>query len=213
VAHTLLACPFCRELYKVVEAEICPVCGVRLEGLEALPPSYEVREQLAREWEQTAHEDRPLPWHNWGHGKGLLALTSLLGLSLFFGPWIELTQPNLESLSGFDLASTRGFWFGGGAAAWFVNLPLVLSRRTLNQMRGVRIVCTLLSGLTACQTLLLVVLAPESELIPVQYTWGWAFWGSAVVSVVAALLAPSFGAAPREQRTATRSREADARLH
>lgn len=190
------------------------MCGVRLEGLGALPPSYEVREQLAREWEQTAPEDRPLSWRNWGHGRGLLALCSVLGLSLFFGPWIELTRPNLESLSGFDLASTRGFWFGGGAAAWLVNLPLVVSRRTLNQMRGVRIVCTLLCALTACQALLLITLAPQSELIPVQYAWGWAFWGSSLVSVVAALLAANFGAAPSEPRRATSEAPGtDARLH
>jgi hypothetical protein len=196
MASTLLACPFCRELYEVIEAEVCPVCGVVLKGLGELPPSFEERERLAREWEQTTLEDRTLPWRHLGNGKGWLVLCCALGLALFFAPWIVLSRPETLTLSGFDLAHTRGFWFGGGAAAWLVNIPLVLSRRTLNQMMGVRIIATLLAGLTACQAVLLVLLAPTSTLIPLEYHWGWGFHLSAALSALAAAIASRFGSGP-----------------
>jgi hypothetical protein len=194
VATTFLACPFCRELYEVTEAEVCPVCGVALRGLGELPPSYEVQAQLAREWEQTPPEDRRLPWTYWRQGRGALVLCSLAGIGLFFAPWIVMTLPDTLTLSGFDMAHTRGFWFAGGATAWLVNIPLVLSRRSINQMLSVRIVTTVFSALTACQGVLLLLASPTESLVPVRYSWGWGFYASLAVSALATLFALRFGA-------------------
>ncbi len=193
MSTTLVACPFCRELYERGEAEMCPVCGVVLRPLHDLPPSFEAREQQAALWEQTAPDDRPLPLHHFGRGRALVLGCSLLGLGLFFAPWIVLTKPELITLSGFDLAGARGFWFAGGAVGWFIMLPLVITRRTINQMRGARLVITLFSSLTAFQALLLWALSPTDALVPLSYSWGWGFQASTVVSVVATALAMRFG--------------------
>jgi hypothetical protein len=193
MASSLLACPFCREIYEVSEAESCPVCGVVLKQLHDLPPSFETREQLAAEWESTAPADRELPWWSLGRGRGALVVTSALGLAAFFAPWIVMTRPDLMTLSGFDLTGSRGFWFGGGAVGWFLNIPLVLSRRSINQMRSVRIIVTLFAGLTACQAALLWLLAPTDSLVPVAYDWGWGFHSSTALSAVGALLGVTFG--------------------
>ncbi|HEX2735666.1 MAG TPA: hypothetical protein VHM70_28900 [Polyangiaceae bacterium] len=190
---TLLACPFCREIYQIEEAEVCPVCGMGLRGLGELPPSFEVREQMAADWERLAPEDRRLPWHYWRRGRGALLLCSALGLAAFFAPWIELTKPELLSLSGFDLAQTRGFWFAGGATAWLVNLPLVASRRSVNQMRSIRIAVTAFSLLTVCQCVLLLIASPQARLVPLRYHWAWGFYLSGLASIVAGFFAITFG--------------------
>jgi hypothetical protein len=193
MATSLLACPFCRELYDSGEAEMCPVCGVVLKPLAELPPSLEVREQLAAELEQVHPGDRPLPWHDMGRNRGLIALGAALGLVSFFAPWIVLVKPELRTLTGFDLFSTRGYWFASGALGWFICIPLVLSRRSVYQMRGVRAVVGLFCSLTACQVALLLVLSPNSQAIPLEYHWGWGFYTSAALSVATTLLAVRLG--------------------
>ncbi len=202
MATSLLACPFCRELYDSGEAEMCPVCGVVLKPLADLPPSLEVREQLAAELEHVHPGDRLLPWHDMGRNKGLIALGAVLGLVSFFAPWIVLVKPELRTLTGFDLFSTRGYWFASGALGWFICIPLVLSRRSVYQMRGVRAVVALFCSLTACQASLLLLQSPSSETIPLEYHWGWGFYTSAVLSFVTTVLALRLGGelpdAPRQ---------------
>lgn len=196
MANSLLACPFCRELYGANEADTCPVCGMDLKPLVDLPPSFEVMEQQALDWEQTDPTDRTLPWADMRHGKGLLLAASSLGLGLFFAPWLVMSMPHAVVQSGYDLATTRGFWFAGGAVAWFINLALVASRRTLNQMRGVVVIVTLFSSLTACQALLLWVLAPRVATVPLEYEWGWGFYASAALSLFSLPIACRFGRGP-----------------
>lgn len=193
MSNGLLACPFCRELYASEEAEVCPNCDMVLRPLADLPPSFEVREAQAAEWEKTPPEDRTLPWTYAGRGRGALALISLLGLASVFGPWIELTKPSLLTLTGFSLMQTRGFWFGGAFVCWIVMFPLVLSRRTINSMRGVRAVLCLFAATPPCQALLLYLNAPTSTLVPVAYTWGFGFYANALFGLVALPFALRFG--------------------
>lgn len=189
----LLACPFCRELFSEGESNLCPECDIPLRRLVDLPPSHEAQERQALEWEQTAPEDRTLPWHYLGRGRGLLLGLSLLGLGLFFAPWIVITKPELLTLSGFELATSRGFWFGGGAVAWFVSVPLIFTRRTVMQMRGVRIVSSLFAATTFCQALMLYINAPTQRFVPLAYTWGWGFYAGGLVSLAAIPVAVRFG--------------------
>jgi hypothetical protein len=80
-----------------------------------------------------------------------------------------------------------------------VNVPLILSRRSINQMLSVRIAVTAFSALTACQGVFLLVASPESGthgLVPLSYQWAWGFYGSIAISVAATLLAPRFGVGP-----------------
>lgn len=214
MASTFLACPFCRELYEVREAEICPVCGVALRGLGELPPSYEVQAQMQQEWEQIPFEDRRLPWTYWRHGRGALTLCSLAGLLLFFAPWIDMSKPDVLIFSGYDLAHTKGFWFAGGATAWLVNIPLVLSRRSLNQMQSVRVAATAFSALTACQGVLLLIASPtqSQSLVPLSYHWAWGFYASIAVSVLATFFAQRFGGQATKQMPGHTSTQTPVRL-
>jgi hypothetical protein len=190
---SLRACPFCRELYDESEAERCKVCGVLLRPLHELPPSFESRQREAERWSEAHPLDRPLRWNDLAHGKGWLLGASVLGLFCFFAPWVSIAQPDETVLSGFDLAGRRGFWFSAGAIGWFVNVPLVLSRRTINQMRGIRVTAALFAGLTAAQALLLWSLAPAPSILVVDYHWAWGFHASALVSVVGAVLGLRLG--------------------
>src|SRR6185437_5110913 len=83
----LLACPFCREMFREAEREACPVCGVPLVAFEKLPPSDDALSEdgLPRqpEWE-------PLPAAFLGSSRGALAGLAALGLVAFFLPWVHL---------------------------------------------------------------------------------------------------------------------------
>lgn len=193
MSRTLLACPFCRELYERDESELCRVCGVALKPLADLPPSLEVQLELEREFELIPPEDRPLPWHDLGRLRGPLVLGCALGLAAFFTPWLELTQPETVSLSGFELAETRGTWFAGGAVGWFVCIPLALSRRSVRQMRGVRLILALFCALTACQASVLWLFSPTEAVIPLRYEWGWGIHLSFALSLATTALALGFG--------------------
>lgn len=195
VAAQLLACPFCRELYGDDERTICPHCDVNLKPLYDLPPSYEVREAEAAVWERTAPEDRRLPITHLGHGRGPLLLLAVLGFGLCFLPWIEVSRPEYLTLSAFQLARTKGFWFSGSLVGWFVAIPLLLSRRTLNQLRSARVAMAMFAALPIGQVLMLALNAPSSERIPLAYTWGWAFYASGAVGALALGLAFVLGRA------------------
>lgn len=164
-----------------------------LRPLADLPPSFEVREAEAAEWERTPPEDRALPWTYVGRGRGALAVISLFGLASVFAPWIVLTKPNAVTLTGFSLMQTRGFWFGGAFVCWLVMFPLVLSRRTVTGMRGVRAVMCLFAATPFCQALLLYLNAPTSTLVPVAYTWGIGFYANALLGLLALPFAARFG--------------------
>lgn len=193
MSRTLLACPFCRELYESGESELCRVCGVVLKPLADLPPSLEVQLARERELELVPPEDRPIPWHHLGRLRGPLVLGCALGLAAFFAPWLELTQPESISLSGFELAETRGTWFAGGAVGWFVCIPLALSRRSVRQMRGVRAILALFCALTACQASVLWLFSPTESVIPLRYAWAWGIHLSFALSLATTALALGFG--------------------
>ncbi|MEN9577012.1 MAG: hypothetical protein RJA70_21 [Pseudomonadota bacterium] len=188
-----MACPFCRELFTEGELSVCPNCDIVLRPLADLPPSFEVREQQAAEWEQTAPADRTFAWSYTGRGRALLLALSAAGLGLFFCPWVAISIPELATLSGFQLTTSRGFWFGGGAVGCLISIPLVLSRRTIVQMHGVRIVLTLFAATTLCQALLLALNPPHRGVIPVQYHWTWGFYASALISLLSVPVALRFG--------------------
>ncbi len=132
----LLACPFCRSLFAGTETRQCPECGVKLVPMENLPESLDVAADELEAGEIVLPEQRRLPWNYFGRNRGALLLIALLGLGLFFAPWVELRMPEFSVRSGFDLARGRAGWLWGGAAGWLVTLPLVWTRRTIQRLRG-----------------------------------------------------------------------------
>lgn len=206
----LLACPFCREIFERAEAERCPECDLPLEALHRLPPSLEESEREAVSWERDAPEDVRLPWHHLGNGRGLLLGVAVASLAAFWlAPWIDMISPYAELRTAYALARGRLAWLWGGAVAWLVTLALVLSRRSLNQMRGVRAILVFFASVTLSEIALLVLLSPRgSRQIHVEYEWAWGLYVSLGLSLVGALAALRFGVgeAPAE---ATRTEPMD----
>jgi hypothetical protein len=194
----LNACPFCRALYPRMEGSDCPECGLKLAPMEDLPPSFDAAADEFEAGEIVLPEQRPLPWNYFGRNRGALLLIALVGLATFFAPWVELRMPDLDVRSGFDLARGRAGWLWGGAAAWFVLLPLVWTRRTIQRMRGVRLVTALLAAMTLAETSMLLALPPKAQHhIPLEIVWRWGIYASLVTSIVGIGAAFGFGGSLR----------------
>lgn len=189
----LLACPFCRTLYRRGEGSSCTVCGVALVPLERLPPSADA---LAEEpLVPVMPEDELLPWSYWRRGRGALLVLSALGLALFFVPWVRIEMPELALRSGFELARGRAGWLWGGATGWLVLLPLVWTRRTIYKLRGVRPIAVAFSAMTLGEVALMVAMPPRARYVPVEIHWAFGLYASAIVSLLAIGIACVLGGA------------------
>jgi len=189
---TLLACPFCRTLYRRGEGASCAVCGVALVPFERLPPSADA---LAEEppLMPLLPEDEPLPWSYWARGRGLLLVLSVLGVALFFAPWVRIERPDIAVRSGFELARGRAGWLWGGATGWLVLIPLVFSRRTIYKLRGIRPIAVAFSAMTLGEIALMVAMPPRGRYVPVEIHWAFGLYASAFVSAVATVTAVLLG--------------------
>ena len=197
IVPRLLACPFCRELFDSSEAEQCPECDIPLAPLERLPPSLEVIEEQAAEWEQNPPEDQRLSWLDLSQGRGLLLGIAVCSLLCFWlAPWVDVTSPTTATRSGYSLARGPIGWLWGGAVAWGVSLALVLSRRSVNQMRGIRPILILFAAMTASEIVLLVFLSPKGNVqVRYAYEWAWGLYASLALSVAGIVAGLRFGGA------------------
>jgi hypothetical protein len=189
----LRACPFCRKLFTSDEGKSCPECEVALVDLNQLPPSLDALEEDAERGQLIFPENQPLPATYMGRGRGALLLLSGLGLFAFFLPWVELTAPELAVYSAFDLARGRAGFLWGGAVAWLVMIPLVITRRTIARMRGVRVVSVLFAAMTLSETMMLWLMPPRRGLAPLELHFRYGLFLSAAISVVGMLIAARFG--------------------
>jgi hypothetical protein len=208
----LLACPFCRELFDRTEAEHCPDCDIPLQPLHRLPPSYEAVEEDAALWEQTRPEDEPLRLAALGRGRGALLGVAVASLVVFWlAPWVNVSAPYSEVRSGYSLARGPIGFLWGGATAWLVSIALVLSRRSIAQMRGVRAILMVLSAMTGSEVVMLLVLSPSRVRgLPIAYEWRWGLYAALALSAVGVALAARFGGALPTARASASAREADA---
>lgn len=171
---------------------MCTDCGIELVAMQRLGPSHDAA--LEEPPLLVLPEDEPLDWDAWGRGRGALLVLSVLGMALFFSPWVEIVLPENAVRSGFDLARGRAGWLWGGAAGYFVILPLVWTRRTITRMRGVRVVVTLLAAMTLVEVLMLYFLPPVRRTpVPFALEWRWGLFASGLVSLLASLVGLRFG--------------------
>jgi hypothetical protein len=182
-----LACPFCRELFAPRERNACPVCGVPLVAFEKLPRSVDGADDAAEpEWE-------PLPAAYLRRGRGALAVLAVLGLAAFASPWVYLTMPDVATYSGFDIAHRLG-WAWAAGVAWFVLLPIVLSRRSIMQMRGARVAAAFLAAIPGTTAALLLSRPPHGgHGVPLHFTFAWGLYATLATSTVAVAVALFFG--------------------
>jgi hypothetical protein len=189
----LLACPFCRTLYRRGEGTQCNICGVALLPFERLPPSADA---LAEEpLVPVLPEDEPLPWSYWRRGRGVLLALSLLGIVFFFTPWVRIALPESTLRSGFELARGRAGWLWGGVTGWLVLLPLVWTRRTIYKLRGIRPIAVAFSAMTLGEIALMAAMPPRARYVPVEIHWAFGFYASGLVSLVATCVSVLLGGA------------------
>jgi hypothetical protein len=187
---SLLACPFCRELFQSGEREKCPVCGVTLVAFEKLPPSVEALHESGLPPEPQ-HELLPATYL--GRGRGLLAGLALAGLVAFFLPWVQITLPDVFALSGFALAQRLG-WAWGAGVAWFILVPTGLSRRTIFQMRGARVALAFLAAVPGATVAVLLARPPHgAHGVPLRFSFGPALYVTLGLSLLALGVAVLFG--------------------
>jgi len=187
---SLLACPFCREMFPVRERQACPVCGVGLVPFDKLPLSDDA---LSEDGVSRQPEWELLPATYAGRGRGLLAVLSVAGLAAFFLPWVHLTMPDIVSFSGFALARRLG-WAWGAGVAWFVLLPTVLSRRTIMHMRGARVAASFLAAVPGTTVAVLLARPPHgAHGVPLHFTFEWGIFATLALSLAALAAAVFFG--------------------
>ena len=187
----LLACPFCREIFQRDEAAVCRVCGVELTPLSKLPPTTDASDES---WQEPVPPHMEVfPWTYGGRGRALLAGLALAGIGLFFAPWVVETAPEIRTMTGFAFAHRLG-WLWSAAVAWFVMLPLVVSRRSIYKMRGARVAVAFLSAIVLTTVLVRIGNRPTpTRFVPVRFTWGWGLYASGVTALLALIAAPFFG--------------------
>jgi hypothetical protein len=188
---SLLACPFCREMFEEGEAKACPVCGVKLAKFEELPPSLDAVHDEGGV--PLAPELEAFPPGYLGRGKGPLVALGVAGIVLFFLPWVQLTLPYIDAKSGFDLAHQRIGWLWASFVGWSVLIPTILSRRNIAQLRGARVAAAFLSAIPAVAVGILLLKPPRSGIIPVRYTWEWPIYAMLAVSLLAIAVAFRLG--------------------
>ncbi len=196
----LLSCPFCRELFAQEEGPHCPECDLPLVPLHQLPLSLDGAAEAAID-QIDPPEDQKLPLTYLRRGRGLLPLLSALGIGLFFSPWVSLLRPDEVSLSGFDLAASNAPFLWGGVVGYFLSIPLVLSRRTLNELHGIRVIATLFSLMTAGETALMILRPPEEHsYFAAGLSYSYGIYASLFVSLVATFVSIRLGGSINDLR-------------
>jgi hypothetical protein len=181
MAVALLACPFCRELFAPRERNACPVCGVPLVAFDKLP-----RAEVGGNDAPEEPEWEPLPATFLRRGRGVLAALGVFGLVAFASPWVDLTMPDVVTYSGFDIAHRLG-WAWAAGAAWFVLLPIVVSRRSIMQMRGARVAVSFLAAIPGTTAALLLTRPPHgAHGVPLRFTFAWGIYATLAAAVVVA---------------------------
>ena len=188
----LIACPFCREMFEEGEEETCPVCGVALTEISKLPKALHLHHELD-DGIPVAPEHEPLPATYMGRGKGLLAVLSLVGLAVFFLPWIRMSLPYELAITGFELARGRLGWVWASGVAWVVLVPTVLSRRSIFQMRGARVAAAFLAAIPGVTVAILMARPPSGGIVPLRFAYGWPIFVTLAVSILATIVAVRLG--------------------
>lgn len=206
----IYACPFCRQLFTQGEVEVCPDCDLRIRPLAELPPSHEA--ELLEPEDRPPPEDELKSWTYTGRGRGALILVALVGIAVFFAPWLHETAPEIRTWSGWQFSKQLA-WIWAGGLGWFVMLPLVVTRRTIRQMRGARVAVAFLAAMVLLTVTTRLAITPRSHpLIPLRYQWGWGMYAAGFLAIMALVLAWRFGGSTSDMES-SEQRPRDETLH
>ena len=124
-----------------------------------------------------------------------------LGFMLFFAPWVSLERPDPVVWSGFDLARGNLGFLWGGAVGWFLLLPLVATRRSVTELRGIRVIAFTFALMTLGEALLLLLRPPvENAYFSARLEYQWGLYASACVSLLASAVALRLGGSLEDLR-------------
>jgi hypothetical protein len=167
------------------------MCGVALTDISKLPPSSDASDESYAE--PLPPHMEPLGWAYAGRGRAALIGIALAGLAMFLAPWVVEQAPELRTLNGFAMAQRLG-WLWAPAIAWFVMLPLVMTRRSIYKMRGARVAVAFL-GLIVLTTVgvRLAFIPTTSILRPVRFAWGFGLYATGILGALTLLFATRFG--------------------
>lgn len=200
MAAGLVACPFCREMFEAGEHVACPECDVALVAAHRLPRT---QAELDAEAARTPPDEVVLPWTYAGRGRALVVGLAVAGLLAFLLPWVRESVPEKQVLTGLDLAR-RLPWLWAAGVAWFVMIPLVVTRRSVARMRGARVAIGFLAAMALAAVLVQVLNAPVSTALrTVRFTWGEGLWATALIATATLLAATRFGGAPHTAAEST----------
>jgi hypothetical protein len=171
-------------MFEEGEREDCPVCGVALTAFEKLPPSLDA---LNEDGVPTAPELEKLPATYLGRGKGAIVALALVGLVMFFLPWVHITLPYIDSRSAFTIAHhSRAGWLFAVGCAWIVLIPTVLSRRSIAQMRGARVAAAFLAAIPGVSVADLLLFPPKYDgYVPIRIEWAYPLYVTLALSLAA----------------------------
>lgn len=189
---SLLACPFCREMFAAGEVQTCPTCDIELRPLAELPPSHEA--QLLDPFDEEPPEDEVHPWAYTERGRGALIVVAVMGLGFMFAPWVHERAPEIHSLSGFAYAQLLP-WLWAVPIAWLTMLGVTVSRRSIRQMRGARVAVGLLAGIVLVTLGVRVAMPPTilQKMVAIDQSWGMGLWANAILGAAALFLATRLG--------------------
>jgi hypothetical protein len=146
-------------------------------------------------------EDQTLPFTYAGRGRGAGAALAAIGLALFFAPWVTLERPDEITLTGHDLATANAPWIWGGAVGYFILILLLLSRRTVNQLYGIRAIAGFFPLMTLGEVAMLLFNPPEAHRYfgpGLEYTWG--LYASALSAIVCIVVSVRLGGSLKDFR-------------
>ena len=159
--------------------------------MSKLPLSEEVQRELEEEWQEKP-EWVPLDWLFWRRSRGVLFFLGVVGICLFFFPWVDVSSPEIVTLSGAEMARVLA-WMWACPVAWGTLIVTVVSRRSVAAMRGARVAALLFCAVPAITVFVLMLTPPSSRLIPVRFEYGWAFYATAAIALVGLPFGVLFG--------------------
>ena len=122
------------------------------------------------------------------------------------------SAPEIRTLSGFEFSKLLG-WIWAGGLGWFVMIPLLVTRRTIRQMRGARVAVGFLASMVLLTVVTRLALTPTAHpLIPVRVSWGWGMYAAGCLACMALVLTWKFGGDITDMPT-QQPRRGDETLH
>lgn len=173
---SLVACPFCKEVYAATDGKDCPICGIRLGPLSVATEAAD----------QASAVLAPISTFDLRYGRGLMLMASVTGVVAFLMPWVRETFPYQIDISGFDIAQkSLAGWMWGPLVAWMVLQSMVVSRRSRLDMMRARLACVLLALVPVAAVYMVWAHPPEDKAVGMRISWGWGMWAELAAAVFA----------------------------